>query len=76
MLPDEARLPDFLSVPRAITPGKYEAARLALNALREMLHSSPGVHASLKRTTGRCGFRRATSKKPTLSYIDFAPNHM
>src|SRR5262245_18501408 len=34
------------------------------------------VHATLKRTIGRCGFRRATSEKPALSYMDFAPNHM
>ena len=40
------------------------------------LYSSRGAHASLKRTTGRCGFRRATCEKPALSYIDFAPNHM
>lgn len=28
------------------------------------------------RTMGLCGLRRATSLKPALSYMDFAPNHM
>src|SRR5439155_3196550 len=34
------------------------------------------TQAGLMRTIGRCGLRRATSLKPALSYMDFAPNHM
>ena len=34
------------------------------------------TQAGLMRTIGRWGLRRATSLKPTWSYMDLAPNHM
>ena len=51
-------------------------ARASGQRVVRQLDCSRGPHHGLKRTTGRCGFRRATSEKPALSYMDFAPNHM
>ena len=42
----------------------------------DLRRTSRATQAGLMRTIGRCGLRRATSLKPALSNMDFAPNHM
>jgi hypothetical protein len=43
---------------------------------RRKVPATLATYAGLMRTIGRWGLRRATSLKPALSYMDFAPNHI
>ena len=53
------------------------ARALGARHLMEVLDAATvPTQTGLTRTMGRCGLRRATSLKPALSYMDFAPNHM